>query len=179
MIHIWQNQPLEKIPMPIEEIRKKAQQFEKRVGRRNLREYAGGALAIAIFTFDLFKFPNPVARAGSALIIAGTLFVLFQIYRRGTPRKAPLDLAPVASVEYYRRELVRQRDLLRSVWLWYVGPFVPGLIVFAIGVTPRQAAVAGALINAVPLAALLGSIIWLNHRAANRLDRQIAELENL
>ena len=81
-------------------------------------------------------------------------------------------------MHFHRRELVRQRDLLRSVLWWYIGPFVPGLVVFGSGVTPRRGA--GSLLNAMPLSlhVRLGGL-WLNRRAAARLDRQIAELDNL
>src|SRR5450759_52396 len=177
--NVWQNQPLENKPMPIDEIRSKAQQSEKRINRRNLREYIGGAIGIAIFTFYLFKFPSPMARAGSLLIIAGIVFIMIQIYKRASPGRLPADLAPTASLEFHRRELVRQRDLLRSVLWWYIAPIIPGLVVFGAGVTPRHAAGAGAVINAVPLVCLFGLILWANHRAAVRLDRKIAELDNL
>src|SRR5512140_1084021 len=89
--NVWQNQPVENTPMPLEEIRRMAQQFEKRIQRRNLREYIAGGAGLVIFAIYLFIFPNPMARAGSALIIAGALCVLFQIYRRATPGVLPTD----------------------------------------------------------------------------------------
>ena len=175
--NVWQNQPVENAPMPLEEIQRRARRFEKRIDRRNLREYIGAAIGIAIFTFYIFKFPNPLMRTGSALIIAGLLCVVVQIYKRASPGKLPADLALTASLEFHRRELVRQRDLLRSVLWWYVGPLVPGLVVFAAGVTPPRGAVA--VINALPFLCIFGFILWLNHRAAACLDRQIAELDKL
>src|ERR1019366_10783488 len=114
--NVWQNQPVENIPMPLEEIRQKARQFEKRIDRRNLREYAGAAVGIAAYTFYIFKFHSPVIRAGSVLVIAGVLYVVAQLYRRASPGKLPADLAVTASIEFHRRQLVHQRDLLRSGW---------------------------------------------------------------
>ena len=175
--NVWQDQPVENTPMPLEEIRRKARQFEKRIQSRNLREYLGGALAIAIFTFDIFKFPTPVARTGSALIIAGVLCIVVQIYKRAAPGKMPADLALTASLKFHRLELVRQRDLLRSVWLWYIGPIVPGLVVFTVGLLPHHAGGQAACL--LFFATVFGGIVWVNHRAAVRLDRQIAELDNL
>jgi hypothetical protein len=177
--NVWQNQPVENIPMPLEEIRSKARQFEKRVSRRNLREYLGGAVGIAIFIIYFFLFPSPMARTGSVLIIAGLLCIMIQLYKRASPGKLPADLALTASLEFHRHELVRQRDLLRSVLWWYLAPIVPGLVVFGAGVTPRHAPGAGALIYTIPLLCIFGAIYWANHRAAQGLDRKIAELDSL
>jgi uncharacterized membrane protein YdcZ (DUF606 family) len=159
--------------MPLEEIRRRAHQFEKRISRRNLREYIGGAIGVAVFTYYIFKFPSPVARTGCALIIAGLLCILIQIYKRASPGKLPADLALTASLAYHRSELVRQR----SVWWWYLGPIVPGIVVFAAGLTPPRTGVA--MINALPFFCILGLIIWANYRAAAALDRRIAELDSL
>ena len=112
-----------------------------------------------------------------ALIIAGGLCVLFQLYKRATPGTLPEDLGLTASLEFHRRELVRQRDLLRSVWLWYIGPFIPGIVVFGMGVRPRHGTTSW--LNAVPFLSVFGVIMWLNYRAARGLDRQIAEIESL
>jgi hypothetical protein len=177
--NVWQNQPVEKTTMPLEEIQRRSRRFEKRIDRRNLREYAGGAFVIAGFTYYIFKFPGPLIRTGCALIIAGSLFVMVQLYRRASPSKLPADLAVTASSEFHRRELVRQRDLLRSVWLWYIGPLVPGLAVFEAGTMPQHSPWWMFLLAALFFLAGFGGIVWLNRRAADRLDRQIAELDNL
>jgi Flp pilus assembly protein TadB len=177
--NVWQNQPVENTPVPLEEIQRKARRFEKRIDRRNLREYAGAAVGIAAYTFYIFKFHSPVIRAGSVLVIAGVLYVVAQLYRRASPGKLPADLAVTASIEFHRRELVHQRDLLRSVWRWYIAPIVPGLAVFSAGIMPPHSPVWVYLLLALFFLVTLGGIVWLNHRAADRLDRQIAELDNL
>jgi hypothetical protein len=179
MRNVWQNQPVENTTVPLEEIRRKARQFEKRIRHRNLREYLGGFVGIASFTFYLFKFPNPVMRAGSILTIAGVLYVLARLHKQASPGTLPADLTLSDSVAFHCRELARQRDLLRSVWRWYIGPIVPGLLVFSVGASPHPGA--GFRFYALFLFyfAVFGLIIWLNYRAALRLDRQIVELNNL
>jgi hypothetical protein len=82
-----------------------------------------------------------------------------------------------ASLQFHRRELVRQRDLLRSVWLWYIGPFVPGIVVFGMGVGSRHGT--GTWWNALPFLCVFGGVMWANYRAARGLDRQIAELDRM
>ena len=176
---VWQNQPVEKTPMPLEEIQRRARRFEKRIDRRNLREYAGAAIGIAAYTFYIFIFHSLVIRAGSVLVIAGVLYVVVQLYRRASSGSLPADLGVAASVEFHRRELVRQRDMLRSVWRWYIAPIVPGLAVFSAGSIPPHSPAWAYLWLALFFFVTLGGIVWLNRRAADRLDRQIAELDNL
>ena len=176
---VWQNQPLENTTMPLEEIRRKARQFEKRIRQRNLREYLGGVLGIAGFTFYLFRFPDPVMRAGSILTIAGVLYVLTRLYKQASPGALPADLTLSASVEFHRRELARQRDLLRSVWSWYIAPIVPGLVIFSAGAASHSGSGRAFYLVLFLYAVVFGFIVWLNYRGSLRLDRQIAELDNL
>jgi hypothetical protein len=177
--NVWQNQPLENTTMPLAEIHRKARQFEKRIRHRNLREYLGGVIGIAAFTFYLFKFPNPLMRAGSILTIAGVVYVLARLYKQASPGTLPADLTLAASVEFHRRELARQRDLLRSVWRWYIAPIVPGLVVFSAGASPHPGLGPRFYGMLVLYFVVFGFIIWLNYRGSLRLDRQIAELNNL
>src|ERR1035441_2237746 len=80
--NVWQEQPVENVTMPLEKLRRKARQFEKRISHRNLREYIGAAIGIAAYTFYIFQFHSPTIRAGSVLVIAGVLYVVVQIYRQ-------------------------------------------------------------------------------------------------
>lgn len=174
----WQSQPVDNTPMPLEEIRRKAQQFENRIARRNLREYAGAALGIAIFTFYIFHFPGIWVRTGSALVIAGMVCIVIQIHRSAAPSDLPVDLAFTASLEFHRRELVRQRNLLRSVLWWYIGPLVPGLLVFTAAVLPPHRAGWVFCLELLLYFGVFAGIVSLNRRAAVRLDRQISELDS-
>jgi hypothetical protein len=176
---VWQSQPVENTTMPLDEIRRSARRFEKRIQHRNLREYAGGAAGLAAFTYYLFKFDSLSIRAGSALIIAGMLSIMVQIYKRASPGKLPPDMALTESLQFHRRELERQRDLLRSVWRWYIGPVLPGLLVFTAGTIPHHGSGRVFFVLVLFYAVVFGWIIWLNHRAAQRLDRQIAEIRQI
>jgi len=113
--NVWQNQPVENAPMPLEEIQRRARRFEKRIDRRNLREYAAAAFGIAAYTFYIFIFHSLVVRAGSVMVIAGVLYIVVQLYRRASSGSLPEDLGVTASIEFHRRELVRQRDMLGMV----------------------------------------------------------------
>ena len=178
--NVWQNQSVDNAAMPLEEIRRRAQKFQSKIAWRNRREYLGAAIVVITFGYYIYKFPYPMIRAGSALIIAGTLYVIYQLHRRASPQTLPSELALVGSVEFYRRQLVRQRDALQSVWKWYLSPLIPGLLVFTAGIPwgrPDPHRRSGAFYFAFIAIVFLG-IWWLNRRAAARLDRQIAELDS-
>jgi hypothetical protein len=166
-MRLWQEQPVENFGLPLEEIRRRAGKFEKRIRNRNRREYIAAGAVLLAFTYYIFIFSDWMIRAGSALVLVGTIYVVVQLYRRSTPVSLPADFGLVASVEFYRRELVRQRDLLRSVFNWYLGPLVPGLLLFTKG---RPVMIA---INAI----VFGLVWWVNQRGAARLTRQIEELD--
>ena len=166
--------------MPLEEIRKKADKFHSSVRRRNIREYVGAAFVVLVFGFYIWIFPSPLMRIGSALIIAGMFFVKWQLYKRGTTDALPVGDSASTWTDYYRRELVRQRDALQQVWKWYLGPLVPGLVMFLVGVslqTPhaaqKQTWIAGTTAFCI---AVFGGVWALNAWGARRLQRKIDEL---
>lgn len=177
--NVWRNQPLENATIVLEEIRAKATRFERRISRRNLREYLGGLIGVAVYAYYIWRFPNVFVRAGSAMIIAGALFVMWRIHRHGRVARLPQDLGLNASLDFHRRHLARQRDLLRSVFWWYLLPMIPGLLVFLMGSLGAR----GLQFRQAPfLAIMVGFFIWvwwINKRAAERLDRQIADLDRL
>jgi positive regulator of sigma E activity len=86
-------------------------------------------------------------------------------------------------LDFHRRELVRQRDLLRSVWSWYLGPLVPGMVVFLFGSILQKVRQPTDWLKALPVAAFMAAGFWftarLNRRAAGCLQRQIEELDRV
>jgi hypothetical protein len=183
---IWKGQPVERLGISVEQIRLKAQKFEKRIFWRNFREYAASAIVIAAFGHYISVFHPILIRAGCSLVIAGTLLMVFALHKRGGVRTTPAELGLRACAEFHRKELERQRDLLRSVWLWYLLPFVPGLIVLQVGLLehvigqPNGSARAGVIVATFALTVVVGAVVWkLNHWAANELQREIDALNGL
>ena len=182
---IWRSQKTERATMPIDEIRTKADRFHRRILHRNLREYIGAAVVVLAFAWFAWKAPGVVTRTGSALMIAGTLFVAWQLHRRGAARRAPQSCSGMDLVEFQIEELTRQREALRSVWRWYLAPFIPGFVTLLAGFYFQDPATGSAielhhqfLILYSTIMALLFVIIWLaNAIMASRLQRHIDALE--
>lgn len=185
MKDVWQSHTPETLRMSTAELRQKSQRLRKKVFRRNLREDLAAAIVVAFFGYCFWSFHTLLLRLGPSLIIAGIVYVVYQLHARGSARVMPPELAFHTCLEFHRKELERQRDLVRSVWSWYLAPLVLGVIVFILGGAIAQAAanpghvghavVMFSLRMAFVLALFFGT--WkLNQRAARRLQLSIDTL---
>ncbi len=172
---LWQSQQGEPIHMNLDDLRRKALSFEKQIRRRNWGEYAASAL-VATACIAMLVLPTPMyIRAGALLLLAGVTTVCLWIYRKGSAAPAA-ELASV-SREWYRHELERQRDLLRGVWKWYLGPLIPGITTWFAGTIYQHPERAGrTLLSALLCLAVFIAIARLNAAGARKLDREIASL---
>ncbi len=149
--------------------------------RRNLVEYIACIVVIAGFTPVLLHQGSWMMRAGAGLIMAATIFVAWQLHRRASA--APLPVSGEALVDFHRRELIRQREALQSIAVWYLGPFVPGMVMLLLGRwfqahAPHRPLGFDHLI--IFLAGVIVALIWLgvwllNQWGAERLQRRIDE----
>jgi hypothetical protein len=163
---------------PLDAIRRSSTEFETRIRRRNLREYIAAGVVLVIFGANLATTHVAGARVGYALVLAGMLYVVYHLHTRGSAKSAPADANFAAYVDFHRRELERQRDLLRHIWSWYLGPLIPGMMVLMLsaGITHRrpQDLIAAALVVGVFLV-----VARLNHKGARKLQRKIDELNRI
>jgi len=184
MRELWQSQKTEGVRMSVEQIRLSAGKFQRRIGWRNAREYVAALLVAAFFVFQMIRGGDPLTRVGFGLIVAGVCYVVWQLHSRGSGRPLPGDLGLASSIDFQRRELERQRDLLRSVWRWYLAPLIPGLAVLIVAfarTNPGHLKHYNLLLTAYVLviAAVFAGIAKMNERAAHRLQRRIDQLAEL
>jgi hypothetical protein len=186
--NLWQSQNVEATPMSLDEIRRRAGRFHSRIRWRNMREYAAMAFVVATFGYYIYKFPDPLMRAGSVLVIAGAIYMAWQLHKRAPANTPPADGVLASCLEFHIQELERQRHALSTVWSWYLAPALPGLIVFLTGcVSAGRASLRhhGALLVLwwIGLMGIMGLAFWgvwkLNQRAAWKLQRRIDELQSL
>ena len=162
----------------VEELRTKAAKFQRRIWRRNIREYVAALIVIGFSAVACWKTPEIVPRVAYALVMAGAIFYIWYLRRWGSASPVPANMGTAACVRFYRDELARQRDLVGSVWKW-ITPILPGVVLlaaynFAIASPGRRWQQIGYV---AAEAALFIVVVWLNMRAARRLDRRIAELD--
>jgi len=173
--NLWQNQEEGRMIITLDDVRSRAARFERRIRRRNLREYVAGAIVIAFFGASLWRFRG-WQLAPPLLYIAGAIYVVFQLHRRGAAGSLPVDAGLRASLDFHIRELERQRNALQTVWMWYLVPFLPGFVAQVLTLAIARGINAG-LIEFAGIFLVVFVGVWrLNESAARKLDRQIQEL---
>ena len=173
---LWKHQSLDALTFSPESLQAKAGALRRKIRRRNGIEYAAGLLVVAGYALYLWAYEDLLTRIASVLVMLGTLFVLYQLHVRASAQQRPPESLTLPMSTYYRAELVRQRDALRSVFFWYLLPLFPGIELFFLG---RQ------LQMNVPLnfwlyllyPALAAAIVLLNLHGARKLQQQIDQLD--
>lgn len=182
---LWTQQSQEPFVMSLADVHLHAQRFQSRIRSRNLIEYAAAAFVIIAFSWMMVSMPAPIVRAGAGFIVLGALYVCWKLHQLGrAATRSELDAGAQSWAAFHRAELTRQRDALRTVWSWYLAPFVPGMLVFLAGVsfTPANPAPLpvrlGVFLAGLGIMAGVYAAIWvLNAMAAKRLDADIAALD--
>ena len=177
MTELWQCQPVEGIKMSVEEIRKRATRFEKKIMWRNAREYVAGGIAAALLTSFFIQSHDTLFRVACGLMIAGLAYMAYQLHCRASARRMPAELGAANSLQFHRNELERQMDFLRHIWSWYLGPIIPGLVAFSVQswVNGHTRFLVAAFVNAFFVFCLI--LVWrLNVYETRCLQKRIDEL---
>lgn len=184
--NIWQNQPQEQFSMSTDEIRMKASRFQGTVSSRNMRELVVGSILVVVFAVFAWLAPSPLGKAAELLTAAGIAFAMWQLLRQA--KAASIDEVCLVTdwARFHREQLVRQRDALRSVWLWYLAPLVPGGVLHWIAVSQADlakgnvvAALATSAVGILVMVLVFGGIYWLNLKAARNLQAEIDSMDRL
>lgn len=169
--------------MSTDEIRVKASKFQGTIASRNMRELVVGGILVIVFLAFAWLAPSPLGKAAELLTAAGIAFAMWQLLRQA--KAASVDEVCLVSdwTRFHREQLVRQRDALRRVWLWYLAPLVPGGILHWIAAGQADlakgnlvAAVATSAVGILLMVLVFGGILWLNLKAAKGLQ---AEIDNI
>lgn len=169
---------------PLEDVHKGTARFYRVIKWRNRVEYAGCLIAVVVFAKAVLTLPHIFQKIGAILVIAATFFAAWQLHRRASAVD-PEAAGTMPILEFARRQLIRQRDAMRSIFWWYIAPFLPGifLILFGGGLHPefeRQGPpVWVRWLALVGMASILVGIWWLNQFFADKLQRRIDAIEDL
>jgi hypothetical protein len=182
---LWKTQPVDP-DVKGEEMRKiilkKTEKFDRAIQRRNIREIIAAAVVAVVSACVAWVQPNSIERAGSIILVASSLWIIYYMWRHGAE---PADPNPDQTLAGYQLALVRKYDhqirLLRNVKFWYLAPFYAGLLTASVG-TLKERAEKGLLTwvdGIFPLfyTVLFAAIWWLNEiHGVRKLERMRSQV---
>jgi hypothetical protein len=135
----WQSQPLEAPVMSLAFVHHQIEKLNAEVRRETVLFYASAAVAAVGALFVLLNV-NPalsvpmgyVVRVGMMLGLLGALYGALQMRGRKTALARP-DEDVQQSLQAYRAELERRRDIYLQAWRWSILPMMPSALVLLIG----------------------------------------------
>jgi len=183
---LWQRQPDSPFSMNPDEIRKKLHQFQRKLRGRTIVVSIICLAETLCFAYWLIFSTQPVIiRIAFLLIILAMNFVAGQVWLDERDRRKAMEGvdAPVQPncLDFYRTELVRQRNFHRGVWFWSrMIALLPGLLIIgawaAIKLPGTRDGYIGDSILVVTFIISLVAV-WLNRRMSQKYRRRIEAID--
>ncbi len=178
---IWQNQPTENRNMTLKLIQLRSRELRARTRKKLLGTIAGPATAGAFYAFALWQFRaiEPGLHLPFAAAVAWSLAGLAVLNRGMWSAGEPGELGISNGLQFCRREIERQRDLVRRILLWSFAPVLLAISGFVLtlavrvgeqGLTPRG------LPFLVLVAVWIVAYFVIRFREQQDLQRELKEL---
>lgn len=182
---IWLSQPTETPNMTLKLIQQKSRDLRAKTRGKLLGTLAGPLAASLFCAFSMKEFASlrQVLQPLFGLALAWSLVGLYLLNRGVWPAVMPGDAGLSTGLEFCRREIERQRDLLRRVLLWSFGPVLLAISAFILALAMVGTRDRGLFPNGLPFLALV--VVWIlayfvmRVREQRGLKREIDELNDL
>jgi hypothetical protein len=175
VLALWQQQAREEQTVPLDDIRAKAERLDAK--RRRMRVWMTLFFILLLIkgAVEVWFQDAILERAGDLLLIAALVYVAYR-YRKQRLAAPPVALGRTNCVEFYRSELVRQRDVSKDSW-GYLLPFVPGISLAILdGVLEDRPTTARIVLVLFGVALFLGIAGW-NAHTARKFQNEIDALD--
>lgn len=182
---IWLNQPTEIPTMTLKLIKHRSRDLRARTRRKLLGTLAGPLAAGLFYAYGMKEFAplRQVLQPLFALALAWSLAGLYFLNRGMWSAVMPEDAGLSTGLEFCRREIERQRDLVRRVLLWTFGPIMLSIGTFILALAMVITKGRGLFPNGLPF--LIAIIVWIftyftiRVREQRDLQREIDELGDI
>ena len=161
--------------MPLDEIRTKAERLDTKTRRWRVVTAELFILLLIKGAFEVWIQTETLERAGDLLLMAALVYIAYR-YRKQRLAAPPVTLGRTNCVDFYRAELVRQRDLSKDSW-GYLLPFVPGMALAVFGSVFESRPTSQLIAIIVLGVALFLGVAWWNAHTARKLQNEIDTLD--
>jgi hypothetical protein len=179
----WQRQALDAPRINLAYLRHRTENLRRRSRMRNALEYVGGIAGIVFCLSGGWDFirPRPLMMLSTVLWVLAVLYLLVQWHRRASAQEPAGTLGTLDALQFYRQQLVRQRDARRRNWRWWLPPLIPCLVVmfaaFLVEVKPVPWFAIAGLAAWVVFGVTMS--VWAYERVACGLQKEIDALDSM
>jgi len=170
--NVWLNQPTESPTMTIKLIHQKSRDLRART-RRKLAGSVVAPLGVGIFCAFSMKAFGPLPGVLQPIFAVSFIWSVAGLYflNRGMwSVTTPADMGFSTGLDFCRREINRQRDLVRRMLLWSFGPLMLAIGAFIAALVMISTAERAIFPNGLPFLILL--VIWIATYFIIRLQEQ-------
>jgi hypothetical protein len=178
---LWQNQPTEPLKMSATDLRRKALETQSKARFAAVSTIIIGIVLCVFFAWSFARAHEMLARMGWGLLSLCGIYAAYHAYKWIWPGTLPEEAPIHTCLEFYRRELERQRDYNRRWWRSGLPFFLLlGMVMAAAGTGARNVP-PHPLLTALPF--FLALAIWVvaflllrKKHGPKILQREIEEL---
>jgi amino acid transporter len=179
---MWLNQPTEIPQMTSIWIEQRSRELRTKT-RRKLIGNVAGPLAVGVFYACGITGQRQSLQLPFALALAWSLAGLYFLNRGMWSAVIPGDSGLSAGLESCRREIERQRDLVRRVLLWSLCPIMLAIGTLVAALAMVSTGERGLVPNGLPFlflaAAWIVAVFVIRFREQRELQRQLEELKDI
>lgn len=180
---LWQAQPTAATPVSLAEIKRRARWSLRIIAMRNGADYLAYVVAVVWLLYGAtYLFPHPALRIASAISVIVSLVACYLIWRTASAIRPPTEASAREFLAFQRAQIARQLHAVHRSWIWYLGPLVVIMAVFAAAVMvayPTRKGLTGAAAYLVLTLLAIAVTLAINGIRARRLRRMLDEFESL
>ena len=167
----------------MDSVKSAAREFEGKIKRRNLLEWLACGFVIVFFFWKVLSEDHILVQLGSAGVVLSAFFIGGYLFRKGRTQKPTNSaLSTTQFLDAHCQDLENQEKLLRSVPIWYLGPFAVSIAVIQIGKILEAIATGESILPPIIgiciVMAVLIAVGILNLHAASKLRKRIDNIRN-
>ena len=176
VLKLWQQHAREEPSPRLEDVRTKAERLDAKTRRWRVITMALFILLLIKGAVEVSTQTETLERATDLLLMTALIYVAYR-YRRWRLSAPPVALGRTNCLEFYRAQLVRQRDLSKDGW-GYLLPFAPGITLAILdGVLTDRPTTDDIVLVLLGVALFVGIAGW-NAYTAHRFQYEIEALDN-
>ena len=175
---VWLSQPTEMQTMTLKLMQRRLRDVRTKTRKKLIGTFAGPAATGLFYALGMRVFGpvGDVVQPAFVFAFAWSLIGLYFLNRGMWSAERPGDAGLSTGLEFCRRELGRQRDLVGRVLLWSFGPVLLAIVGFLVALALVSKKEKGLFPNGLPF--LIGVVVWIVSFFVMRLrDQRALQME--